>query len=172
MFIYDENGKINEINPLCVLDFYVYEKCQRTGNGILLFNAMINNEKIEPRKLGYDRPSIKFINFLKKHFNLINYTEQNNNFIVFNDYFLIKIDKLNNNNNNEINRINILYDENKNISNNNYNLNINKNNLTPRKLGGIINNQLYNINKSINKNQNEIKKNSQISIIRRKLNLY
>ena len=115
---------------------------------------MIKNENIEPRILGYDRPSLKFINFLKKHFNLKNYIEQNNNFIVFNDYFIKKNDKLNNN---IINRREIFHDENKNFSNNNYNLNINKNNLTPRKLGGMKNYYL-NDNNYINKSQNKIKR--------------
>ena len=48
---------------------------------------MIKRENIEPRKLGYDRPSIKFINFLKKYYNLVDYVTQNNNYIVFKDYF-------------------------------------------------------------------------------------
>ena len=88
LFIYDEIGQISELNPLCVLDFYVYEKCQRSGNGKKIFSEMIKNERIEPRKMGYDRPSIKFINFLKKHYNLWDYVQQNNNYIVFKDYFI------------------------------------------------------------------------------------
>ena len=75
------------MNPLCVLDFYVYEKCQRSGYGKIIFSEMIKRENIEPRKLGYDRPSIKFINFLKKYYNLVDYVTQNNNYIVFKDYF-------------------------------------------------------------------------------------
>ena len=31
LFIYDEIGTPMEINPLCVLDFYTYETCQRKG---------------------------------------------------------------------------------------------------------------------------------------------
>lgn len=37
--------------------------------------------------LAYDRPSHKFISFLRKHCGLYDYTPQNNNFVVFNDYF-------------------------------------------------------------------------------------
>ncbi len=33
LFIRDEKGTISEINPKCVLDFYVNEKCQRSGYG-------------------------------------------------------------------------------------------------------------------------------------------
>ena len=88
LFIYDESSKIHEINPLCVLDFYTYEDCQRKGYGNIIFTEMLKRERIEPRKLGYDRPSNKFINFLRKYFNLYNYIPQTNNFIVFQDYFL------------------------------------------------------------------------------------
>jgi hypothetical protein len=37
--------------------------------------------------LAYDRPSHKYISFLKKHYNLYDYFPQNNNFVVFKDYF-------------------------------------------------------------------------------------
>lgn len=87
LFIYNEFGEPVEINPLCVLDFYTFENCQRKGYGKIIFEEMIEKENITPRKLGYDRPSIKFINFLKKYYNLCNYIPQNNNYIVFNDYF-------------------------------------------------------------------------------------
>lgn len=87
LFIYNEIGEIKEINPLCVLDFYTYEGCQRKGYGKEIFTKMLEYEKVEPRKLGYDRPSFKFLNFLKKYYNLQDYVPQNNNFVVFNDYF-------------------------------------------------------------------------------------
>ena len=49
---------------------------------------MLENENINPDKLAYDRPSNKFTSFLKKHYNLSNYIQQTNNFLVFNDYFV------------------------------------------------------------------------------------
>ena len=52
-----------------------------------LFEKMLEQEKIQPHKLGYDRPSDKFICFLSKHYNLKNYIPQNYNFVVFNLYF-------------------------------------------------------------------------------------
>lgn len=88
LFIYDELGRIHEMSPLCVLDFYTFEGCQRKGYGKQIYTAMINCEGIEPRKLAYDKPSFKFLNFLKKHFNLYDFIPQNNNFVVFNDYYL------------------------------------------------------------------------------------
>ena len=48
---------------------------------------MIDFEKTEPKKLGYDRPSTKFLSFLRKHYNLASYIPQNNNFVVFNQFF-------------------------------------------------------------------------------------
>ena len=87
LFIYDDLGRVKELNPLCVLDFYTYEGCQRKGYGKELFTAMIQNEHIEPRKLAFDRPSFNFLNFLKKYYGLVAYVPQNNNFVVFNDYF-------------------------------------------------------------------------------------
>ena len=33
LFIRNEMGALKEIKPLCVLDFYVHESCQRSGIG-------------------------------------------------------------------------------------------------------------------------------------------
>ena len=49
---------------------------------------MMMKEKIEARKMGFDRPSMKFINFLNKYFGLNDYVPQNNNYVVFKDYFI------------------------------------------------------------------------------------
>lgn len=88
LFIRDEVGNISEIEPLCVLDFYVHESCQRIGYGKFIFETMCQNEKIEPHKMGYDRPSVKLLSFLKKYYGLETYTQQVNNFVVFNSYFI------------------------------------------------------------------------------------
>jgi alpha-tubulin N-acetyltransferase 1 len=87
LFIRNEQGQIKEITPLCVLDFYVHESCQRGGVGKKLFELMLEREHVSPEKLGYDRPSIKLISFLAKHYGLKSYVPQNNNFVVFNQYF-------------------------------------------------------------------------------------
>ncbi len=133
LFIYDEIGVPIEINPLCVLDFYTYESCQRKGYGKMMFSEMLLKEKIEPRKLGIDRPSTKFLNFLQKYYGLKDYVPQNNNFVVFKDYFIdepLKRDK---------------YDIYNNNSNNN-----NRNILSQRKLGN------FNKGNKQNKSKNEI----------------
>ena len=87
LFIRDIQGQIKEINPLCVLDFYVHESCQRGGHGLAIFEEMLSKEGLQPEKLAYDRPSEKLISFLRKHYGLSQYVPQNNNFVVFNQYF-------------------------------------------------------------------------------------
>ena len=57
-----------------------------------LFEFMLNHQNIEPDFLGYDRPSTKLLGFLKKHYSLTNFIPQNNNFVVFNNYFQKKQD--------------------------------------------------------------------------------
>jgi len=44
-------------------------------------------EKIHPSKIAYDKPSNKLLGFLKKHYNLESYIPQNNNFVVYNEYW-------------------------------------------------------------------------------------
>ena len=48
---------------------------------------MLKFENIDPKLLAYDRPSNKLIGFLRKHYQLVSYVMQNNNFVVFNEYF-------------------------------------------------------------------------------------
>eukprot|EP00347_Sterkiella_histriomuscorum_P008197 403346009 len=87
LFLRGALGAFTEIKPLCVLDFYVHESCQRLGIGKELFERMINDEKRQPKELGYDRPSPKLLAFLAKYYNLRSYSPQSNNFVVFDDYF-------------------------------------------------------------------------------------
>eukprot|EP00928_Gymnodinium_smaydae_P092421 TRINITY_DN762_c0_g1_i1.p1 TRINITY_DN762_c0_g1~~TRINITY_DN762_c0_g1_i1.p1 ORF type:complete len:311 (+),score=44.29 TRINITY_DN762_c0_g1_i1:89-1021(+) len=83
----DVQDALREIEPLCALDFYVHERCQRRGHGRRLFDAMLAREKVEPAMLGYDRPSPKLLGFLSSHYGLNKYRPQNNNFVVFDRYF-------------------------------------------------------------------------------------
>ena len=48
---------------------------------------MLEECNVEPHQLAYDRPSQKFRNFLAKYYGLSKYVPQNNNFVVFDDYF-------------------------------------------------------------------------------------
>jgi alpha-tubulin N-acetyltransferase 1 len=87
LFIRNETGSIKEISPLCVLDFYVNESVQRSGQGKQVFEKMLEKEAVRPEKLGYDRPSEKLLAFLAKHYGLKRYVPQNNNYVVYNAYF-------------------------------------------------------------------------------------
>lgn len=87
LFIRNELDIHREITPMCVLDFYVHESKQRTGRGKMLFEAMLERERLQPWQLGYDRPSPKFINFLRKYYDLSNFIPQANNYVVFKRYF-------------------------------------------------------------------------------------
>jgi len=78
---------MHEIEPLCVLDFYVHESCQRKGLGFALFRHMLEHQDVRPARLGYDRPSPKLLSFLAKYYGLKNYVPQTNNFVVFKKYF-------------------------------------------------------------------------------------
>jgi ribosomal protein S18 acetylase RimI-like enzyme len=87
LYIRDLYGGMVNIRPLCILDFYVHETCQREGHGKSLFDHVLKEENIEPHRLAYDRPSPKFLSFLRKYFNLREYYPQNNNFVVYSKYF-------------------------------------------------------------------------------------
>jgi alpha-tubulin N-acetyltransferase 1 len=76
-----------EMEPLCVLDFYVHESQQRRGAGSQLFEHMLSEERASPQRLAYDRPSHKLLQFLQRHYCLRDFTPQANNFVVYNDYW-------------------------------------------------------------------------------------
>lgn len=44
-------------------------------------------ERTQAYRLAYDRPSQLMLNFLWKYYNLTDFIVQNNNFVVFNEYF-------------------------------------------------------------------------------------
>lgn len=82
-----QGSSLVDIEPLCVLDFYVHESCQRNGCGRKIFDAVLAAEGVSPANIAYDRPSDKLLNFLRKHYFLSHYQAQNNNFVVFDEYF-------------------------------------------------------------------------------------
>uniref|UniRef100_V9L6E1 Alpha-tubulin N-acetyltransferase 1 n=1 Tax=Callorhinchus milii TaxID=7868 RepID=V9L6E1_CALMI len=87
LFVLDPHGRQNEMDTLCVLDFYVHEALQRHGHGRELFDHMLQYEGVEPRHLAIDRPSNKFLCFLRKHYGLDSAIPQVNNFVVFEGFF-------------------------------------------------------------------------------------
>nr|CCC89642.1 unnamed protein product [Trypanosoma congolense IL3000] len=76
-----------EIDPVCVLDFFVDTATQRRGFGKILFEYMLASERLTAGDVAIDRPSVKFLAFLRKHYGLVDYTPQSNNFVVFHEYF-------------------------------------------------------------------------------------
>ena len=78
---------MTEINLTCVLDFYVHESAQREGHGKALYDFMLENEGVRPEELGIDRPSFKFLGFMKKYFNLSKFLNQNSHFVIFDRFF-------------------------------------------------------------------------------------
>jgi len=71
-----ERGQWRELTPVCVLDFYVHESCQRQGVGLKLFEHFLAAERQSPARLAYDRPSPKLLGFVSKHYGLKSFTPQ------------------------------------------------------------------------------------------------
>ncbi|EPY35741.1 hypothetical protein STCU_00935 [Strigomonas culicis] len=82
-------NQLVETEPVSVLDFYVDESIQRKGFGKQLFLYMLAEEHLEahPERIAIDRPSDKFLQFLKKNYGLSQYTPQVNKFVVFQSFF-------------------------------------------------------------------------------------
>jgi alpha-tubulin N-acetyltransferase 1 len=70
LFLQDLLGVQRETEPLCVLDFYIHEARQRAGLGRRLFQTMLDIERVTAAELAIDRPSAKFLSFLRKHYGL------------------------------------------------------------------------------------------------------
>lgn len=87
LFVYDSLGRQHEMEPVCVLDFYVHESRQRMGCGKKLFEYFLKEQNINPKHLAIDKPSFKFSSFLNKHYNLKAVVSQVNNFVVFEGFF-------------------------------------------------------------------------------------
>lgn len=88
LFHYSTQGKVTELkDQLSVLDFYVHEAWQRGGVGHALFAAMLEHEECGAVQFAYDRPSPKLIGFLRKHYNLANFVPQQNNYVIFEEFF-------------------------------------------------------------------------------------
>ena len=82
LYIWKE-GNMLEVDPLCVLDFYVHYSYQRRGLGKKLFQAMLDGEKVKGENIAYDRPSDKLEPFLSKHFGLDSGVLQPNRYLIF-----------------------------------------------------------------------------------------
>lgn len=85
----------------------------------ILFEKMLELENILPKKIAFDRPSDKLIKFLTKYYNLKDYIPQNNNYVIFNEYFVNKQTNKNNNSHNYVDNNNKYTNSNWDNNNNN-----------------------------------------------------
>ena len=158
LFLRDRNYNYHEVNALCVLDFYVHESTQRRGIGKQLFDYMLKFEKKIPTELAYDRPSPKLLSFLRKHFGLTDFIQQNNNYVVFDEFFSLISSNNNVTYDNDTNRAikNLTTPKNNNFENNNYdNMNSNYRNNNFENNNNYRNNNYQNNNNQIpNMNDN------------------
>jgi alpha-tubulin N-acetyltransferase 1 len=88
LYLFDAAGAQHEMQPLCVLDFYIHDSKQRMGYGKALYEHMLREEKTSPQYLAIDRPSGKFLGFLCKHYGLEKILPQGYNFVVFEGFFI------------------------------------------------------------------------------------
>ncbi|VDL60187.1 unnamed protein product [Hymenolepis diminuta] len=80
-------GECFEVEPLCILDFYVSTDFQRQGFGKELFEFMLREENLDATDLPIDSPSPKMLAFMRKHFNQTHPLRQSNNFVIFPAFF-------------------------------------------------------------------------------------
>lgn len=87
LYVFDRDGNHYQVQPPCLLDFYIHETKQRNGLGKVLFEHMLQKEGIAPVQMAIDRPSEKLLGFLNKHYSLKDPVKQMNNYVVFDDFF-------------------------------------------------------------------------------------
>ncbi|XP_063837960.1 alpha-tubulin N-acetyltransferase 1-like [Ostrinia nubilalis] len=87
LFLFDEHDKVCEVEPLCVLDFFVLRDRQRHGYGQLLFDHMLEDLGMTTSELAIDGPSAKMEQFLARHYGVQRLMKQNNNFAVAPQFF-------------------------------------------------------------------------------------
>ncbi|XP_063393550.1 alpha-tubulin N-acetyltransferase 1 [Cydia fagiglandana] len=92
LYLFDERDKVREVEPLCVLDFYVSGARQRRGNGRKLFDHMLQDTGSRPQDLAVDGPSSKMETFLAKNYGVDRLIRQSNNFAVSPAFFITSPD--------------------------------------------------------------------------------
>ncbi|KAL5105434.1 5-demethoxyubiquinone hydroxylase mitochondrial [Taenia crassiceps] len=87
LFLFNAFGECFEVEPVCVLDFYVSTDFQRRGYGKELFEWMLLEEGLAAADLPIDSPSSNMLSFMEKHYHQDHPLRQSNNFVVFPDFF-------------------------------------------------------------------------------------
>ena len=106
IYINTLNDVLENINLLCVFDFFVHFTCQRMGYGRELFDKGLELFKVEPSMMAYDKPSQAMNNFMYKHYSLKNPIEQSNHMFI---YYQLLLKLINENYNTNSNRYNDNY---------------------------------------------------------------
>jgi hypothetical protein len=88
LYLYDGDTSL-ELNTISVLDFFVFHSHQRQGHGKSLFDKMLRFLNTQPYKLALDSPNEKMIKFMSKNYSLSNVIKQNNNFLVYKEFFSV-----------------------------------------------------------------------------------
>ncbi|KAJ8738073.1 hypothetical protein PYW08_000668 [Mythimna loreyi] len=87
LFLFDSKEIVHEVEPLCVLDFYIVRDRQRMGYGRMLFDFMLHELELTASQLAIDGPSDKMEKFLARNFGIEKLMRQNNNFAVAPSFF-------------------------------------------------------------------------------------
>ncbi|XP_029347133.1 alpha-tubulin N-acetyltransferase 1 [Acyrthosiphon pisum] len=87
LFLYDKQASRSEARVYCLLDFYIHESKQRKGYGIRLIQCMLQDIGLEAKHLAIDKPTDKLLQFMWKHFQLSKLVNQENNFVIFEEFF-------------------------------------------------------------------------------------
>ncbi|XP_068632780.1 alpha-tubulin N-acetyltransferase 1-like [Battus philenor] len=87
LYLFQEEGRVCEVEPICVLDFYICESQRRKGYGKKLFDYMLMDLNMTPEKLAIDGPSETMQKFLATKYDLHGLLRQSNNFAVTQDFF-------------------------------------------------------------------------------------
>ena len=81
LFLWDRIGVQHERKGICLLDFFTYPECQRRGYGKKMIDEMLKDNRMEMSQIPIDRPSSLCLSFMAKHFGLVDYVPQSNNFV-------------------------------------------------------------------------------------------
>ena len=108
IYINTLNDVLENINLLCVFDFFVHFTCQRMGYGRELFDKVLELFKVEPSMMAYDKPSQAMNNFMYKHYSLKNPIEQSNHMFI---YYQLLLKLINENYNEPYQSTSLIYEE-------------------------------------------------------------
>jgi alpha-tubulin N-acetyltransferase 1 len=87
LYLVNNDQQCTIATPVSVMDFFVHPSVQKQGYALVLFNNMLEAEKVEPYQCAFDKPNASLLQFLHKHFGLQEPVWQSTNFAVFLQFF-------------------------------------------------------------------------------------